>query len=83
MTRMEQIDTTTAQQSPAAEPDDIDSVDIVLGVLTLVPLLFVLMFATSGMADRLKRRNSRRKLGAGLLAFEVVVTLAIVAWVLS
>ena len=80
---MEQMDTTRGQSGSSAEPDDIDSIDIMLGVVTIIPLLFVLMFATSGMAERLKRRASRRRLGVVLLALEVVVVLGIIAWVMS
>ena len=62
----------TEPPQASSEPDDIDGVDILLGVLTLLPLLFILMFATSGMADRLRNRSARRKLGMWLLACEVV-----------
>ena len=83
MTPMEQTESSREQAVTSAEPDDIDSVDVILGILTVVPLLFVLMFATSGMAERLKRRASRRRLGVVLLALEVVVVLGIIAWVMS
>lgn len=80
--RMQQHPSTDSAPAPApTDPDDIDGVDILLGVLTLVPLLFVLMFATSGMADRLRNRSARRTLGIWLLAAEAI-TVAILVGVL-
>ena len=74
---MHQQPHTEPTQAPS-EPDDIDGVDILLGVLTLLPLLFILMFATSGMADRLRNRRARRKLGMWLLASEVIAVAILV-----
>jgi hypothetical protein len=52
--------------------ESFDTVDVVLVVLTIVPLLFVLMFATSAMTEALRRRSARRRLGVALLAMQVL-----------
>lgn len=69
--------------TPAPEADAIDGVDILLGVLTVLPTLFVLMFATTAMAETLRHRRARRRLGLGLVAAEAVIVAIVIALVFA
>lgn len=67
---------------PDAPTDyDLRAVDFVLAALTFPLLMFVLMFATSGMASMLEQPSARLKLGLGLVVVEIVA-IALVVWLL-
>ena len=66
---------------PHTERDyHLTAVDYALAALTLPLTLFVLMFATSGMATLLESPRKRRTLGLALLALELGAVATIV-WV--
>lgn len=68
---------------PATTDLEIDAFDLILGFLTFPVVLFITMFATSGMTEMLKVKSRRRRFFLISLAVEIVILGAILAAVMS